>query len=333
MKPKVALLISKHLKSRVITKEGLERLASFAEIVEEEIDKLDFDSTVRLIKDADACITCWGSITFSKELLKSAPKLKLVAHSAGSVKHLVSDDFYDRGIQITSAAAANAISVAEHTLGMIIAMLKRSFWINDYIHKNGWNAKEEFGKCKALYNIKVGIVGAGHIGRHLMKLLKSFKVEVLLYDPFVNEEEAKVMGVTKIENLNELMTKCDVISLHAPSIPQTHHMINKENMKLLMDGAIIINTARGSLIDEAALYEEAKTGRISICMDVCDPEPMEKTNPLLTLPNVILTQHTAGASFNDTSRMGDLAISELENYFSGKSLMFPVKKEDLFKMA
>ncbi len=337
MKPRIAVMIPdsipNNLGRRIIASQDIERLKGFAEVVNGPMPDGDPARVKEVIAGADGCITSWDIPLLTADLLDRAPSLKMIAHAAGSVKSIVTEAVWDRGISVSSAASAIAVGVAEHALGLMLSSMKRCYQLNDHIHNGGWRDPVEMERIKETYRINVGVVGAGHAGRHFIRLLKCFDLETLLYDPFVSRHRAEEMGVVSCDSLDDMVRQSDVISLHAPSLPETHHMINAQNLKMMKDGAIIINTARGSLIDEAALYEELKTGRITACLDVTDPEPPAEDHPLRTLPNVIFTPHISGVSSNNIARVGNLAVMELERFFSGKPLEHQVTKEQLQQIA
>ena len=145
----------------------------------------------------------------------------------------------------------------------------------------------------------------------------------MAYDPYLSEEEASALGVSKV-SLENLMSCSDIVSLHAPATEETKHMINKTNLRLMKDGAIFINTARGSIVNEQDLIKELETGRITACLDVTDPEPPDINSPLRKLPNVVLTPHIAGAIANNRLRNGRYAIDELERFFRGEKILYEV---------
>lgn len=333
-KLKVSILVLKDIGAKLFHPHDIEFLKSFADPnalanLPETIDTLKAKT---LIKGSQACITSWETPPLRKDILDYAPNLKLISHAAGSVKPIVTDTVWKRGIKVTSASSAIAIGVAETTVGLMITALKGILQFNELTHRGFWREKKEVSRTKELYRLAIGVIGAGNVGRNVIRLLRNFEVSILVYDPYLSDEEAKKLGVKKI-SLTELMSSSDVVSLHAPDIPTTHHMINKDNLKLLKDGAIFINTARGALVDEKALIEELKTGRIIACIDVTDPEPPTLDNPLRKLPNVILTPHIAGAISNNLYRAGRYAINEVHNLFLGKPLYYEVTKDMLEKIA
>ena len=179
----------------------------------------------------------------------------------------------------------------------------------------------------------IGVISCGWVGRHYIKLLQNFDVDVLLYDPYVSEEKCAEMGCKKAD-LETLLSVSDIVSVHAPSIPATNHMLNAETLRLMKKDAILINTARGSIIDEKALYEHMLAGNLKYaCLDVFDPEPPAVDNPLRTLPNVILTPHLAGLAMNGRRRIGMHAAEEIEKFLNGEKMDCEVTKDMLATMA
>jgi phosphoglycerate dehydrogenase-like enzyme len=309
----------------------MEKLLQLGEVTQNEDLKAPNKERVKeLIKEADIAITSWGTPSLDKDILDTAPNLKLIIHAAGSVKPIMSDQIFPRGIRVVSCANAIGIGVAETALGLTIISVKNVKELDTDIHNGEW-AKNKM-KTKEMYGINIGVVGAGWVGRHFIKLLKNFHVNILLYDPFVSEEQAKELGVKKVE-LDELMRSSEVVSLHAPSLPATNKMINRSNLKLMKDGATLINTARGSLIDEEALYEECKTGRIKACLDVTDPEPPAVDHPFRTLPNIIMTPHIAGAVTNGRFRIGLYTVQAIESFINREPILGEVKEEQLATIA
>jgi len=331
-KPRVAVTIGTSTANRVMGQDAWDALYEIAEVVRNPHDRtLTEDEPADLIAGSKAVISGWGGGRLTAKVLDRAPELGLVAYSAGSVKPIVTDDFWERGIRITSCAPVIAIDVAETTLGLMIVSIKKIWQYNAYTHQGGWLSGAPFGPPLEMKGKTVGIVGASHVGRRVIELLKMFEVRILLYDPFCSEEKAASLGAEKVE-LDELMSRSDIVSLHAPITEQTHHMINARNLALMKDGAILINTARGWLIDESALIEELKRGRIFACLDVTDPEPPAQDSPLRKLDNVILTPHIAGP-VTDCTRLGRRAVEEVRRFFNGEPPLYEVTREMLSYIA
>jgi phosphoglycerate dehydrogenase-like enzyme len=223
-----------------------------------------------------------------------------------------------------------ARDVAVTTLGLMIVGLKRIWPLGQLVRQGGWR-DSPYWPSRELYHKTVGIIGASHVGRHVIELLRPFGARILLYDPYVSEGEAGRLGVTKAE-LEELLPQADVVSLHAPAKPQTHHLLDAGRLALMKDDALLINTARGTLIDEAALIAELKKGRLFAFLDVTNPEPPAVDSPLRHLDNVVVTPHLAGC-IEDCGRMGEMAVEELRRHFAGEPPIYQVTRDMLARIA
>ena len=332
--PKVAVLPTKSRQASVLAADAVEKLRGFADVKLNETDAcIEGEALGEFLAGCEGALTSWGCAHIDATALEGAQDLKIVTHAAGSVRPVVSDALWERGIKVTSAAAAIAVDVAQTTLGLMIVSVKNIFRIKDWTRAGNWGGYAE--ECRGTHEMdrkKVGIVAASHVGRNVIRLLAGFDVEILLYDPFVTEDGAKELGARKVE-LDELCRECDVVSLHAPSIAEMRHMIDARRLAMMKDDAVLINTARGSLIDENALCEELAKGRLFACIDVTDPEPPSPESPLRSLPNVVLTPHIAGCAAEMRRRVGDHAVEELRRFFSGEPLMNQVTREMLASMA
>lgn len=277
------------------------------------------------LSKAEVLITGWGCPAIDERALRGAPRLRAVVHTAGSVKHLVTEACWQRGIQVTSAAAANAVPVAEYTVAAILFSNKRVLHARDRYSRlrdqdTDWHV-ELAGVGN--YRRRVGIIGASRIGRRVNTLLRDFDLEVLLSDPYVDPGEADRLGV-RLAGLPELFAVCDTVSIHAPLLAQTAGMVTRELLAAMPDGATLINTARGDLVDQVALEEELLSGRIWAVLDVTTPEALPASSPLYNLPNVLLTPHIAGSMGNELGRMADFALNELERWTKGLPFADPV---------
>jgi len=282
------------------------------------------------IQAADIVITSWETSALDAEVMAAARNLKLLAHAAGSVKPVVSDALWARGVRVTSAAAAIAFGVAEFCLGLILTATKRAFWGGLGTRQGLWTTGiQVFNGPTEIYQQKVGVIGAGHVGRHLIRLLKNFTCDVLLYDPYCPAEKASELGATKVESLDELFARCLVVSLNAPSTDRTRNMIRGKHLAKLQPGAVFINTARGAIVNEREMIEELRKGRFVACLDVTDPEPPSSDSPLRALPNVWLTPHEAGAVAQNLLRIGTFVADEIEEFCANKPGNYEVTREQL----
>jgi phosphoglycerate dehydrogenase-like enzyme len=323
--PIVALAHSQAIADMMFVPGDLARLRAVAEVIGPAQTAAP-DEIRPLLRDAMVAISGWGTPKFDAEQLAAAPHLKLVAHSAGTVKTIVSDALYDRGIRVTTAAGANAAPVAETTVAMMAVMLKRIPWLlgshgdKEIIH--------QIGPIRELRDLSVGIISASRVGREVIRLLKSYpRLRVLVYDPYLESDQAAALGV-ELASLDDVC-RCDVLSVHGPNIPETRHMLSSRTLGLLPDHAILINTSRGSLIDEAALVAEVQKRPLYVYLDVTDPEPPLPDSPLRDQPNILLTPHIAGAMNQGRRDMGRLAIDETIRFLTGQPLQHEVTREML----
>jgi phosphoglycerate dehydrogenase-like enzyme len=321
------MCIGKMHYARMMSEAAWERLHALAEVREhpgqEPASKSDL---LALLPGAAAIITSWDVARLDRELINCAPSLRALAHMGGSVRRVVSDAVWEAGIRVTSAAPALGQDVAETTVGLIVVGIKRIWPLAQHVREGGWR-ETPWWPSRELRGRYVGIVGGGNIGRHVVRLLTPFEPRILVYDPFLPDAEADRMGVEKAE-LDDLLRRADVLTLHAPSLPETERMIDARRLALMKDDALIVNTARGSLFDEAALVAELSKGRFFAFLDVTDPEPPASDSPLRRLPNVVVTPHLAGCIENCT-RMGEMAVEELRRFFAGEPPLYQVTPERL----
>lgn len=329
---KIALLVNQFQQERVFDEKYYDRLRKSGDLVIYDRENFEDEAYVtEFVKGAEVIITSWSSPKITKDILDACPDLKGVIHAAGTIKPLLTDEFIEKKIRITNSAAAIGEGVAETALGFAISACKGFYKLNEDTKNGLWGANVKT-TVKDFYDIKIGVISGGFVGRHMVKLLKNFHVDILMYDPILSAEEIEKIGAKKVE-LNELMSTADVVTIHAPSIPATDNMINKENLKLLKDGAILINTSRGSVINEPELIEELKTGRIFACIDVTNPEPPAADNELRTLPNVVLTPHIAGTATNGLKRIALHACEEVERLLAGEKMRTEVNLDLISQLA
>jgi len=321
-RPIVAITIGKENYRRMFNQQAWQALDDFARVIHHPgPEPATRAELMALLPPADACITSWGVARLDADVLAAAPQLRAMAHMGGSVKRFVSEALWQRGVHVTSAGKILAVDVAETTLGLMIVGMKKVWPLAQHVRAGGWRETDGW-PARELVHKQVGIIGASNVGRHVIKLLKSFDVTLLLYDPFVSPEEAERLGVVKLA-LDDLLRRADIVSLHVPLKPDTRHLLDAGRLALMKDDALLINTARGGLIDEPALIAELKKGRFFAFLDVSDPEPPAVDSPLRSLPNVVLTPHSAGC-IEDCSRMGELAVEELRRFFAHEPAIYRI---------
>ena len=333
-RPITVLAWAPALTPNLFTAEHLARLATLADVPDATpLTRFDDARATELLARAEILLTAWGSPRIDASVLAQAPHLAAILPAAGTVKGHVDPVCFERGVRVSSAAAANAVPVAEFTLAAILLAGKRAFRLQRrYAEVRNfrlwWNEVPPIGNHRKT----VGIVGASRIGRLVLQHLRAFDFSVLVTDPYLSADDAAALGAAKTE-VDELLRRSDVVSLHAPSLPETHHLLDARRLALLRDGAVLINTARGALVDGDALTRELASGRIDAVIDTTDPEILPADSPLYELPNVFLTPHIAGAMGTETQRMATLALDELERFANGEALLHEVKLEDLARIA
>jgi phosphoglycerate dehydrogenase-like enzyme len=284
------------------------------------------------LRHAQVLVTGWGCPHIDSDVLAAAPQLQAVIHAAGSVKKLIAPAVFAHGVAVSSAAAANAVPVAEYTVAAMVfaakRVLPRARWYACDRETQDWRS----GAGTGLYGRTIGIIGASRTGQLVMQRLRAFDVQLLVADPYLDFDQALALGAELVDT-DELCRRSDLVSIHAPALPQTHHLLDARRLGLLRDGATLINTARGSLVDTDSLTRHCAAGRIAAVLDVTDPEPLPPDHPLLRLPNVLVTPHLAGSQGHDMRRLGEFAVGELTRFVRGEPLHGTVRAADLDRIA
>lgn len=305
----------------VYTPDIVSSLQEVVQIKPEVPEEMTEDFLVESIAGAEVALTTWAATPFTAKVLDACPDLKIIIHAAGSVKCFATQEMIDRGITVCSGAHVNARPVAEFCLGMIFMALKDVPRLNNLLESEGpqgwWSMKETVDG--GYYQTKIGLIGFGQISRALLQLLKPFDFNVYVASGYVTEKEEQEYGFKKAE-IDWIMANCDLVSLHSADVEKNWNQINADNLATMKKGARLINTARGRLVDEAALAEKLKTGDIWAYLDVTHPEPPAADNPFLTLPNCVLTPHISGTISHERARLGAYALRELKNYLEGQPL-------------
>lgn len=286
-----------------------------------------------ILQDVEVLFSGWSGLQFDEKLIKEAPHLKAIFHAAGSIKPIVSDEFWDRDILITSAYEANAVPVAEYTLSQILFSLKSGWKFVRDVRENKSYPSKPFHHIAGGFDSTVGIISLSTVGKKVIEMLQHFDINILIYDPFLSEEEAASLHIKKC-SLDEVFKQADVVSLHAPLLPETIGMITGEHMKLMKDHASFINTARGAIVKEEEMIEVLKKRQdITAIIDVTHPEPPMTESPLYDLKNVIVTPHIAGSEGPECGRMGAYMLEELKRYLKSEPLKWQISKEKFKRMA
>ncbi|WP_026556425.1 hydroxyacid dehydrogenase [Arthrobacter sp. 35W] len=331
---KVALAMGSDVAARIFPPSRLADLGPGLELLSTEVlTSFDTPLAAELLPQVDILLTGWGAPLLTAEVLDQAPKLRYALHAAGSVKEHITDAVWERGIQVTTAAEANSIPVAEYTLAMILLANKRVLQLADHLQATrAWVEPENLFPAMGNFGQTVGLVGASRIGRRVIELLAPFDFSVVVSDPFLSNEEAAGLGV-RLVDLEELVAISDVVSLHAPDLPETFHLLNEELINALRPGATFINTSRGALVDQEALARRVGRGDLFAVLDVTTPWLLDPGHPLYGHPNVLLTPHIAGSLGVELDRLASYALAEARRAAAGQPLRYPVTAGQLARSA
>ncbi len=330
---RTALVMHPVVWDELIRDDHLDRLAGVVDLVSRQPHR-SLDELGSELGKIEVLVTSWGCPPVGPEAVEKMPKLRLIAHLAGSVKGFLDDAVWRRGVLVTNAVAANAVPVAEYALAAILFANKKVVQLSRVYREVRENRAPWTREAPDVGNYRktVGIVGASHVGRLVIRHLNRFDLDVLLYDPYVPPLAAREMRVSKV-TLSELLSRSDVVSLHAPLLPETRHMLGARELALMKDGATLVNTARGALIEPLALETELSRGRLFAFLDTTEPEVLPEDSPLYTLPNVFLTPHIAGSLGREAERLTDYIVAEVERFSRGVSLKYLVRREQLPRLA
>src|SRR6184192_4584804 len=264
------------------------------------------------ITDADALIVR-SATKVTAELLDRAKKLRAIGRAGVGVDNIDLDEATKRGVLVMSTPGGNAISVAEHTFALLLALARQVPRLDKAIHEGRWEKSSAAGT--EVRGKTLGLIGLGRIGSEVAVRAEAFDMRVVAYDPFISEAAARELSVELVP-LDQLLAECDFISLHTAVSPQTRDMINALSIAKMKKGVRIINAARGELINEADLAAAIKGGHVAgAALDVFAEEP-PKNCPLIGLPNVITTPHVAGSTAEAQEELGTQVALQIKDYLA-----------------
>ncbi len=309
-------MVIKVLLTDEIMPAGIEALKKEAEIIQAKDPSME--AVLQLVNDVDGIIS--RNTKIDKRIFEKAPKLKAVASHGVGYDHIDVDAATRHGVCVVNTPGANAQSVAELAVSMMLALSRKLIPADnalrikkDYYARNQCLGQDINGKT-------IAIIGMGLIGQKLAKIcLEGFGMKVLGFDPYVSSEQMAKLGAVKAETVDEMLPAADFVSLNCPYTPESHHLIDGRRLALMKPAAFLINCARGQLLDEQALYQAIQKGRIAGAgLDVYDPEPPAKDNPLFTLPAVITTPHIGANAVDSINRMSLLSAQDVLAVIKGE---------------
>ena len=330
----IAVAVQPALRELFFPGEIWEALVALGEVrVPDEPDRLgDVSTFQRLLAGAEVVVTSWRCAPLSAEVLAAAGQLRLMAHTGASVKAYATPESFAAGVRVTQAGQAMAYAVGEQALALSLALLHQVHRFDHALRTGaGWAAAKTARPRRELRDSLVGVLGASRTGRAYIGLVRALGARVLVCDPYLSGDEARALGVTRVE-LDELMSASRLVCLHAPVLPETIGMIGARELALMPDGGLLVNTARSALVDTAALVAELRTGRIDAALDVYDEEPLPVDHPLRALPNALLTPHEAGGTIEARRRGGEIVVAEVGRFLRGEPLRHEVTLPMLDRM-
>ena len=298
---------------------GMKLLRNIAEIEvirEKYSEKIPEEELREKVRDADAIINVRG-VNISRRVIEIANKLKIVARHGMGYNEIDVKAATEKGIIVTIAHEEGPHVVAEHIIGLAIALSRNFLTATLSVKRGEWKVEKFIGY--ELRGKTMGIIGLGRIGSEVAKRAKTFKIKLLVYDPYIKKMKAKKYGALLVDSLNDLLGSSDYVVITAPLTEETNGMIDEKELEVMKDGSFLINCARGVIVNEKALYKALKNGKLlGAGIDVFSEEPPPKNNPLFELKNVILTPHIAGVTKESLKRLSISTAKSVFNVLSGK---------------
>ncbi len=299
-----------------IHEEGINLLKNNSNFEYEVVDNVDTEFLKSKIKDCDGISIRTAKL--SGEVIEVANNLKIISRHGVGYDNIDLEVSKKKDITLAITATANAVAVAEHVMFMILNISKRGSMYDDTVKNGKFNERNKLPKTVELWNKNILIAGFGRIGQALIKRCLGFEMNVFVFDPFVSKEFIEKRGGTKVDNLSETSKDMDAMSLHIPLNDETKNIINYELLKSMKKNCIIINAARGGIVNEVDLDRALNENLIfGAGLDVFETEPPAENNPLLKNKKVFLSPHTAAFTEECMTRMGKETIQNIFDFFDG----------------
>ena len=333
-KPIIAVLAGEDLFASLFDDDRKRRLSTLSHWTLVTTSTYDAVAISRLA-DADALITTWDSPFLGAETIKQLKSLRILAHCGGEVKKRFEPSLF-RKMVIVNTPEPMAKPTAELGAAFLQYSARNIDYLRHALRKKSNRIYEDThitgGPTGSLLGREVGMIGFGRIGRALVELLRGFDIRWRVYDPFASRETASGTQV-QFDSLNGVLKRSSLLVVTAALTEKTTHLLNHERLALLQDGAVVINIARGGLIDLTALTKEVLSGRLRCALDVTDPEePLPVNHPLRTASGAIMTPHIGGGGRSTRGAMADVAMDELQRFFNGEQVRNRVTTRMLSRM-
>ena len=288
---------------------------------------------IEKVDDVDGVVICHGSPRIDADVMDSAPNLKIVGELEGDrfAYRIDVEAAWERGIRTVDTTNGSSYPVAEWALALILISLRNA---GAHFRRiiSGDTSRSGEGDPGFLYGElvgkRVGLIGCGHIGRRLIKLLRPFDVDIRVYDPYLSSEMATALGFLQT-SLEHVLSQSDVIVCVAPLTPGTRGMIGQRELEMIPSNSVFVNVSRGAIVDTDALIARLRRGDIIAGLDVFDPEPIPPESEITRLSNVFLSPHIAGVTAAGRTRFFSLMVDELDRFFQGHETLFDLTPRSL----
>ena len=319
MRPKVLILTPRSWQATSMTDEACQLLSEFADVRRNEGARPLTVEEKRSMLPGVQAVVCAGAAGLAPEDFAAADELRLIGVLGHSVRGVSPEAALARGITIVNTAAAHGWSVAEMALGLMLCCLREIPLLDRRMRAGEW--QESRRQTSDLVGRTVGLLGLGAVARQLITLLVPFRPTILGHDPYVAEADlAELPLPVRLVGLDEMLRSVDVLSIHAGMTDETRHLLGARELGLLRDGAVIVNTARGGIIDQDALVERLAAGTLGAGLDVYAAEPLPASSPLRRLENVVLTPHAGGMTAQMYRRRALSIAHDIRRFFAGEPL-------------
>ncbi len=317
------------IRDTFITPVQKEELAALGEVVYNPFSRHYEDDELRdALVGVDYVFTGWGTHKLTEEVLSKADKLKMICHVGGTVKPYVSEEAYAKGIKVISGNEIYAKSVAEGVIAYLLCVLRRLPYYESELKKGNW---PETFKNRGLIGRSIGLVGFGAITKLVIPMLRLFDMKIKVYSRYLTDEQKRDYGI-EYADVEEIFKTCDIVSLHSAYTPSTHHMITGDHMRSMKKDAILLNTARGPIVDEEAMVEvlHERPDLIAV-LDVYGNEPLSAGDPILLCENTFTMPHQGGPTIDMRGVVTSALVRNIISLENGKPLDLEITWEQCQK--
>jgi D-3-phosphoglycerate dehydrogenase / 2-oxoglutarate reductase len=282
------------------------------------------DETIALCSDADGIICQYAP--FTRRVIEALPRARVIARYGVGVDTIDVAAATERGVWVCNVQSYCTTEVAEHATALILALHRRLFPLTRDVLAGGWNAVGVMGGALRLSDLTLGLLGVGAIGRAVAQRARALGLDVIAYDPFLTDEAGRASEIVGV-SLGDLFERSDFLSVHCPLNADTYHVVNADRLARMKSSAFVVNTARGALVDHAALTAALQAGRLAgAALDVHEPEPLSAESPLRAMRNVILTPHAAYYSDRSLAELQTLTARNVVGALRNGQPLFPVNR-------